>query len=62
MKTKLLSLISTGITIGFLMAMGLVALLRSLINGQTPELEVAFMVMVVMMGGGLIYYVSKNVD
>jgi hypothetical protein len=62
MKTKLISLISTGITIGFLMAMGVVALLRSVMDGQTPELELAFMVMVMMMGGGLIYYVSKNVE
>lgn len=62
MKTKLVSLISTGITIGFLMAMGVVALLRSVINGQSPELEIAFMLMVVMMGASLIYYVSKNVE
>jgi hypothetical protein len=41
--------------------MGMVALLRSLIDGETPELEVAFMAMVVMMGGGLVYYVVKAV-
>jgi len=57
MKTRLVSLISTGISIGFLMAMGVVALLRSVINGQSPELEVAFMVLVVMTGASLIYYV-----
>lgn len=62
MKTKLVALISTGITIGFLMAMGVVALLRSMINGQSPELEVAFMLMVVMMGSGLIYYVTKTAE
>jgi hypothetical protein len=61
MRTQILSIISIGITIGFLAGMGMVALLRSLIDGETPELEVAFMAMVVMMGGGLVYYVVKAV-
>ena len=61
MRTPILSIISIGITIGFLAGMGMVALLRSLIDGETPELEVAFMAMVVMMGGGLVYYVVKAV-
>ena len=61
MRTQILSIISIGITISFLAGMGMVALLRSLIDGETPELEVAFMAMVVMMGGGLVYYVIKAV-
>lgn len=40
--------------------MGVAALSRSLIEGNSPELEVAFTVMVVMMGGGLAYYVVKT--
>ena len=61
MRTQILSIISIGITIGFLLGMGVVALLRSLIDGEIPELEVAFVAMVVMMGGGLVYYVIKAV-
>ncbi|MCH2513704.1 MAG: hypothetical protein DSY78_09160 [Chloroflexi bacterium] len=61
MRTQMLSIISIGITIGFLLGMGVVALLRSLLDGQTPGLEVAFMAMVVLMGGGLVYYVVKPV-
>ena len=61
MRTQILSIISIGITIGFLLGMGVVALLRSLIDGEIPELELAFVAMVVMMGGGLVYYVIKAV-
>lgn len=61
MRTRMLAIISIGMTIGFLLAMGVVALLRSLINGETPELEVAFMAMVALMGGGLVYYAVKAV-
>jgi len=61
MRTQMLSIISIGITIGFLLGMGVVALLRSFLDGQTPGLEVAFMAMVVLMGGGLVYYVVKAV-
>jgi NhaP-type Na+/H+ or K+/H+ antiporter len=61
MRTRILSIISIGITIGFLLGMGVVALLRSLLDGETPQLEAAFTMMVVMMGGGLVYYVYKAV-
>jgi hypothetical protein len=61
MRIQILSIISIGVTIGFMLGMGVVALLRSLLNGKTPELEVAFMAMVVVMGGGLFYYVFKTV-
>lgn len=61
MRIRILSIISIGITIGFLLGMGVVALMRSAIDGQPPELEVAFTVMVAMMGGALIYYAAKTV-
>jgi len=48
-------------TIGFLMGLGVVALLRTAIQGGSPELEVAFTSMVAMMAGGLVYYVVKTV-
>ena len=61
MRTRILSIISIGITIGFLLGMGVVAILRSAIDGETPELELAFTLLVVMMGGALILYVVKTI-
>ena len=60
MRIRLLSIISVGITIGFLLGMGVVALLRSAVDGESAELEVAFTSLVVLMGGGLIYYVIRT--
>ena len=60
MRTRLLSIISVGITIGFLLGMGVVALLRAAVDGKNPQLEAAFTLMVVMTGGALIYYVVKT--
>ena len=60
MKTRILSLISIGITIGFLLGLGVVALLRTAIEGDSPALEVAFTAMVAMMAGGLAFYVVKT--
>ena len=59
MRTRLVSIISVGITTGFLLGMGVVALLRSLIDGRLPGLEAAFTIMVVMMAGVLVYYVLR---
>ena len=61
MRTRILSLISIGVTIGFLLGMGFVALLRSAMKGDMPELEIAFTIMVGMMGGALIVYVVKTI-
>ena len=60
MRTRILSIISVGISIGFLLGMGVVALIRTMIDGDSPELEVAFTLMVVMMAGTLVYYVVKT--
>ena len=60
MKTRMLSIISIGITIGFLLGLGVVAVLRSMIRGDSPELEVVFTSMVAMMAGALAYYVVKT--
>ncbi len=60
MRIRIVSIISVGITIGFLLGMGVVAVMRSVIDGETPGLEVAFTLMVVMMVGGLVYYVVKS--
>ena len=34
--------------------------MRSAIDGETPELEVAFTLMVTMMAGALIYYIVRT--
>lgn len=60
MRTRIISTISIGITIGFLLGMGVVALLRATLNGASLQLEVAFTAMVVMMGGALFYYVLRT--
>jgi len=60
MRIRILSIISVGITIGFLLGMGVVAVMRSVIDRETPGLEVAFTLMVVMMVGALVYYVVKS--
>ncbi len=41
--------------------MAVIGLLRALIDGQNPGLEVAFAAMVTMMGGWLIYYVARTI-
>lgn len=60
MRVRILSIISVGMTIGFLLGMGVVALLRTAMDGDTPGLEVAFTLLVIMMGGALIFYVIKT--
>ena len=60
MRIRIISTISIGITIGFLLGMWVVALLRATLNGASLQLEVAFTAMVVMMGGALFYYVLRT--
>jgi predicted lysophospholipase L1 biosynthesis ABC-type transport system permease subunit len=61
MRTRILSIISIGVTIGFMLGMGIAVLLRSLLDGETPQQEAAFTMMVIMMGSGLVYYVVKAI-
>ena len=61
MRTRILSVIAIGITIGFLMGMGFVALLAAAIDGGTPGLEITFTIMCAMMGGALFFYVIKTI-
>ena len=60
MRIRLLSIISVGITIGFLLGLGVVGLLRTAMSGESAELAVAFTLLVAMMGGALVYYVIKT--
>ena len=61
MRTRILSIISIGVTIGFMLGMGIVVLLRSLLDGETPQPETAFTMMVILLGSGLVYYVVKAI-
>ena len=61
MKIRILSIISIGITIGFLLGMAAVGMLRALIDDKTPGLELAFASLVTVMVGWLIYYVVRTI-
>ena len=51
-----------GITLGFLLGMGMVALLQAVADGNNIGLEVAFTLLVVFMGAMLISYVVRTTD
>ena len=42
MKIRILSIGSIGITMGFLLGMAVIGMLRALIDDKTPRLELAF--------------------
>ena len=60
MRSKVLIIVSVGITIGLLLGMGLVALLQALLDGNLPGLEIAFTAMTLLMMAVLLYYVVKT--
>ncbi len=60
MRTRILTIVSVGITIGLLLGMGLVALLRALLDGDLPGLEIAFTAMTLVMAAALLSYVFKT--
>ena len=60
MRTRILAIVSVGITIGFLMGMGVVALLRGVMDGKGTGLEVAFTIFVGFMAASLVWYVAKT--
>ncbi len=47
-------------TLGFLLALGVVALIRAGLDGDNPGLSIAFTVLVLLLGGVLIWYVAKT--
>ena len=55
----MVTIIILGMTIGFLLALGLVALLRALIEGEDTNLSIAFTVFMVFLAGVLLAYVIK---
>ena len=60
MKIRVLTIISVGITIGILLGMSVIALLRALIDGESVGLEVSFTVLTGVMAAFLITYVAKT--
>ena len=60
MKIRILSIISIGITMGFLLGMAVIGMLRALIDNKTPRLGLSFASLVTVMGGWLIYYVVRT--
>ena len=60
MRTRILTIVSVGITIGFLLGMGVVALLRAILDGNGTGLEVIFTMFVALMAAALVWYVVKT--
>ena len=60
MRTRILTIVYVGITIGFLLGMGVVALLLAVINGTGTGLEITFTMFVSFMAAMLVWYVIKT--
>jgi hypothetical protein len=60
MRTRIITTISVWITIGILLGMSVIALLRALIDGGSAGLEISFTVLTGMMAAFLITYVAKT--
>ena len=61
LRTRILTIISVGITVGFLLGMGVSALLRAYFEGGDSGLETTFTALVALMVGVLITYVVKSI-
>ena len=61
MKARILTIIGVGITIGFLLGIGVSALLRTMMDGGDKGLEITFTAMVSFMIGALITYVARTI-
>ena len=59
LKTRILAIITVGMSVGFLLGMGVSALLRAMIAGGDRGLEMTFTALVVFMAGILITYGLK---
>ena len=60
MRTRILTIVYVGITIGFLLGMGVVALARAAMDGNGTGLEVTFTMFVGLMAALLVWYVIKT--
>ena len=62
MRNRILTIIAVGITLGFLLGMAVVALLKAMIDGTDTGLEIAFTLLVAFMGAMLISYVMRTIQ
>ena len=60
MRIKILTIVYVGITIGFLLGMGVVSLLQAMMDGSGTALEVTFTIFVSLMAASLVWYVVKT--
>ncbi|MCH8226245.1 MAG: hypothetical protein IIC97_10295 [Chloroflexi bacterium] len=60
MRIKVLTIVYVGITIGFLLGMGVVSLLQAMMDGSGTGLEVTFTMFVGLMAASLVWYVVKT--
>jgi hypothetical protein len=60
MRIKILTIVYVGITIGFLLGMGVVSLLQAMMDGSGTGLEVTFTMFVSLMAASLVWYVVKT--
>ncbi len=61
LRTRILVIITVGISVGFLLGMGVSALLRAMVAGGDRGLELTFTALVVLMAGILITYGLKSI-
>ncbi len=60
LRSRILTIIAVGITIGFLLGMSVVALLRALLGGDSAELEISFTALTGLMTAVLVTYVIRT--
>ena len=60
MRTRILTIVYVGITIGFLLGMGVVALLLAVLNDTGTGLEVTFTLFVGLMAAMLVWDVIRT--
>jgi hypothetical protein len=61
LKTRILVIIGVGISVGFLLGMGVSALLRAMIAGGDRGLEMTFTALVVLIAGIFVTYGLKSI-
>lgn len=60
MNTRVVTIISVGITIGFLLGMSVIAMLQALLDGKSAGLEISFTALTGFMATALLTYVAKT--
>lgn len=56
----MLTIISVGITIGFLLGMSVISLLRAVVGGDSAGLEISFTALTSVMAAMLVMYVVRT--